>query len=209
MVKQRDGMGQISEFFHSFRKGKEGGKGSRDKWVLLVLAGLLLLVIIWPVDNGQKADGGLSGTETKAGAAAAAVSDTPEDYARTMEERLTAILEKVEGAGQVQVMITVKSTSEQVLEKDEAYSESRSVQSGEGESSVTSNSVSRSEATVYDNGSSGGSPYVIKELQPEVEGILVVAEGGGNENVVNEITYAVQVLFDVPVHKIKVVKMSK
>ena len=29
-----------------------------------------------------------------------------------------------------------------------------------------------------------------------------------DETVVNEITYAVQVLFDVPVHKIKVVKMS-
>jgi stage III sporulation protein AG len=55
---------------------------------------------------------------------------------------------------------------------------------------------------------SGGEPYVVKEIEPEVEGILVVAEGAGNETVVNEITYAVQVLFDVPVHKIKVVKMS-
>lgn len=36
----------------------------------------------------------------------------------------------------------------------------------------------------------------------------MAAQGGGDETVVNEITYAVQVLFDVPVHKIKVVKMS-
>ena len=49
---------------------------------------------------------------------------------------------------------------------------------------------------------------MVKEMQPEVEGILIVAEGAGDETVVKEITYAVQVLFDVPVHKIKVAKMS-
>ena len=43
---------------------------------------------------------------------------------------------------------------------------------------------------------------------PYRDGVLVAAQGGGDETVVNEITYAVQVLFDVPVHKIKVVKMS-
>ena len=31
----------------------------------------------------------------------------------------------------------------------------------------------------------------------------MAAQGAGDETVVNEITYAVQVLFDVPVHKIK------
>ena len=56
--------------------------------------------------------------------------------------------------------------------------------------------------------SNGGSPYVVKQIEPEIEGVLVAAQGGGDETVVNEITYAVQVLFDVPVHKIKVVKMS-
>lgn len=49
---------------------------------------------------------------------------------------------------------------------------------------------------------------MVKKIEPEIEGVLVAAQGGGDETVVNEITYAVQVLFDVPVHKIKVVKMS-
>ena len=49
---------------------------------------------------------------------------------------------------------------------------------------------------------------MIKEMEPEIEGVLVAAEGGDNENVANEITQAVQVLFNIPVHKIKVVKMK-
>ncbi len=36
----------------------------------------------------------------------------------------------------------------------------------------------------------------------------MAAEGGGDETIANEITQAVQVLFDIPIHKIKVVKMK-
>lgn len=35
-----------------------------------------------------------------------------------------------------------------------------------------------------------------------------MAEGGDDMNVVNKITDAIGVLFDIPVHKIKVVKMN-
>lgn len=49
---------------------------------------------------------------------------------------------------------------------------------------------------------------MVKQIEPEIEGCAGGSTGGGDETVVNEITYAVQVLFDVPVHKIKVVKMS-
>lgn len=196
-------MKQISSLWHSFRKNGDGEKNVRDRLLLIVLAGLLMLVIIWPVSDG--------GSEKKISEGSTASSDQtnmPEDYASLMEQRLKDILENVDGAGKVQVMITVKGTSEQVVEKDESYSESRSTQSENEENSTISDSISRSESTVYNNSSSAGSPYVVKEMLPEVEGILVVAEGAGDETVVNEITYAVQVLFDVPVHKIKVAKMS-
>ena len=117
------------------------------------------------------------------------------------------MLESVEGAGEVKVMITLKSNGEQVVEKDRTYSENKTGQGEQSGQTTTNNNISRSESTVYSS-SNGGSPYVVKQIEPEIEGVLVAAQGGGDETVVNEITYAVQVLFDVPVHKIKVVKMS-
>ncbi|MFR6156341.1 MAG: hypothetical protein ACLUI7_03615 [Coprococcus sp.] len=42
---------------------------------------------------------------------------------------------------------------------------------------------------------------MVKQIEPEIEGWW--QHRGADETVVNEITYAVQVLFDVPVHKIK------
>lgn len=199
-------MKQITSIWHRLTGGREGeGKMKvRDKLVLLVLTGILLLVIAWPVsgDNNQAKLSELPADQTSASVKAT------DDYTGAMEERLTAILENIDGAGKVQVMITLKSTAEQVIEKDESYSESHSTSDASGNgSNAVSDSVNRSESTIYSS-SSGGNPYVVKEIQPEIEGILVVAEGADNDTTINEITYAVQVLFDVPVHKIKVVKMS-
>lgn len=185
---------------------KEGGeKKRRDRWMLLALFGILILVIVWPVGSkSKKADNQVSesvaGTEKR-------TYNYAEQYTASMELRLKEILENVDGAGAVQVMITVKNNGEQVVEKDKSYSESKTIQSGDGGQNTTTANTSRSESTVYDRTDSG-SPYVVKQLEPEIEGVLVAAQGAGDETVVNEITYAVQVLFDVPVHKIKVVKMS-
>ena len=185
---------------------KEGGeKKRRDRWMLLALFGILILVIVWPVGSKSKeADNQMSesvaGTEKR-------TYNYAEQYTASMELRLKEILENVDGAGAVQVMITVKNNGEQVVEKDKSYSESKTIQSGDGGKNTTTANTSRSESTVYDRTDSG-SPYVVKQLEPEIEGVLVAAQGAGDETVVNEITYAVQVLFDVPVHKIKVVKMS-
>ena len=185
---------------------KEGGeKKRRDRWMLLALFGILILVIVWPVGSKSKeADNQVSesvaGTEKR-------TYNYAEQYTASMDLRLKEILENVDGAGAVQVMITVKNNGEQVVEKDKSYSESKTIQSGDGGKNTTTANTSRSESTVYDRTDSG-SPYVVKQLEPEIEGVLVAAQGAGDETVVNEITYAVQVLFDVPVHKIKVVKMS-
>ncbi|MGN0307750.1 MAG: stage III sporulation protein AG, partial [Lachnospiraceae bacterium] len=51
-------------------------------------------------------------------------------------------------------------------------------------------------------------PYVVKEVSPLVEGVSVVAEGGGNAVVQKNITEVIQALFGIEVHKIKVVKMK-
>ena len=51
-------------------------------------------------------------------------------------------------------------------------------------------------------------PFVSKELLPKVEGILIVASGGDNQKVKQNISEAVLALFQVEAHRIKIVKMS-
>lgn len=105
-------------------------------------------------------------------------------------------------------MITLKDEGEQKVEKDRSRN-SQNTQEEDG-TVVRSNTQQQSqEETVYDEGSgSGGAPFVTKEVVPSVEGVLVVAEGGGNAQVAKNISDAVLALFPVEVHKIKVVKMN-
>ena len=48
----------------------------------------------------------------------------------------------------------------------------------------------------------------MKEVEPEVEGVVVVAQGGGSDIVNQNIVDAVSVLFHISSYKIKVLKME-
>lgn len=51
-------------------------------------------------------------------------------------------------------------------------------------------------------------PYVTSESNPQVEGVLVIAEGGDKSSVKEEIIGAAQALFGIEPHKIKIMKME-
>jgi len=51
-------------------------------------------------------------------------------------------------------------------------------------------------------------PYVSKVIQPVVEGVVVIAQGGDSESVKENIIETIQVLFGIDANKIRVVKMK-
>lgn len=50
--------------------------------------------------------------------------------------------------------------------------------------------------------------YAAQKSYPEVEGVFVVSQGGDDSSVKLAITEAIQALFGIDVHKIKIVKMN-
>ena len=130
------------------------------------LAGILLLVIAIPVE--KKADsGGEPEQEWEAGQTS---EEDTGDYARRMELKLRKILGNIEGVGQVEVMITLKDDGQQLVEKDRGRS-SQDIQEQDGTTTRTDTQQQSQEETVYfDGNESGGTPFVAKEIVPEVEG---------------------------------------
>ena len=167
-------------------------KIKKDKWLIILLVGLLLVVIAMPVSD-IKSD--QTQDEQQVQKAENASEDT---YADALETRLENALAKV--VGNVKVMITLASSSEKVVEKDQEMTSE--VQEGESGGKNTSSS----ETAVYANGNGEETPYVKQELSPRIEGVLVIADGGDNAIVIENITEAVQALFGVDTHKIKVMK---
>lgn len=178
------------------------------KIVTLIAVGVFLLVLSVPgiFDSGHKTS--RSSSILPNASSGAGETDSTTAYVENMEQKLENNLRKVKGIGDVQVMITVKSSREQVALKDSTNSQtSNSETDSQGGSRVESDTNRQEETVMSQSGTGGTSPYVIKEIEPQVSGVLVIAGGGDNAKIISEINSAVQVLFDVPAHKIKVMKM--
>ena len=128
-----------------------------------------------------------------------------------IENRLEDLFENIEGAGKVKVMITYKSGPEKIVATDTRSEESSTSETESGGVGREIKSVSGEVNTVIlgSNSSGGGDALVVKEKTPEIEGIVVVAQGGGDANVKNSISKAAQALFDIPAHKVEVLKMGE
>lgn len=173
------------------------------------LVGVLLLVIVWPNDEeggekqGEEGEGGTSKEEQGFG-----LSDE-EAYQEYMEKRIARALEQVEGVGKVEVVITLKSTSEKVVEKDQTSGSQTSSEADSAGGTRTIEERSSEKESVYEQRSDGTQvPYVSKEMTPEIGGVLIVADGGDNAVVIRDITEAIQALFGVEAHKIKIMKRT-
>lgn len=136
------------------------------------------------------------------------VEDETSLYVRKMEERLEEMLGEIDGAGKVSVMLTVKSTGEEVTQKDKPSTQENS-SSTDGSRSEKSTRIQIGDETVFTQTEEGNNvPFVVKQMLPEVEGVLVIMEGADSASLKTDIIEGIQVLFDLPVHKIKVIRMK-
>ena len=177
-------------------------KLKRSDWLILVLAGILILIIALPTDTKEKKQAEKSKENISK------ENNTMEASKDEIERKLEDILEKIDGAGDVKVMITYQDSGTQVVEKDKNTSEN-SLEESDSTGGVRSTKEQQlQESTVYEDADAGNTPFVSKELLPKVEGILIVASGGDNQKVKQNISEAVLALFQVEAHRIKIVKMS-
>ncbi len=168
----------------------------QNRMILLAVCGVLFLLLSWP-ESGTSTEN--SEAETESAAAAASKADA---YTEALEARLEKLLSSMEGVGEVSVMITLESSSEQILQVDEEAEDEVSAESDAD--GIRSESSSRRSSSTFTDGDD--SPYVVKEMMPAIEGVVVTAEGASSATVCREIKEAVQALFDVEAHKIKVLK---
>lgn len=178
----------------------------KDNLLIILLAGILLVIIALPTTNSNTKEKTTNSSE---------VTTTEQDatettsYISEQEKRLEEVLSKVQGVGEVEVMITLKSSKELIVEKDTPTTSSTSKEEDAEGGNRNTTDKTATEVTVYEQDNSGSSiPYVVKELEPEIEGIIVIAKGGDDPVIIKNISDAVLALFQVEVHKIKVMKMN-
>jgi stage III sporulation protein AG len=182
------------------------------KLIMMFVAGILLILLTVPGLLGGEKDNKNKNIAVELSDLQNGTNTTSYDsntYISELEGRLENILRKVNGIGEVEVMITLKTSGEQIPLKDVPYTqEGLNEVDGEG-GNRTNNRIQKEESTVLVTSEDGKTqPYILQEREPEVEGILVIAEGGDNILIIKDIMEAAEVLFNIPMHKVKVMKMS-
>lgn len=156
------------------------------KYVLLViLAGVVLLLLppLWEKESAGEEE------ETQA-----PQEVNTEDSAAALERRLEEALSQIQGVGEADVILTLKSGPQKILAQDSETS----ISERGTEASVSSVLISR--------GSGEEDAIVVQQLSPQYQGALVICSGGDDPEVRLRLVEAVSALTGLGADKISVCK---
>ena len=158
----------------------KGGKGQKFL-VVAGLAGMALILVsqFWPEQETVQE----SPDKT-------ASSVTAEQYVEQTEKRLSELIGHIAGAGECQVMVTLENGVEYVYASEQKINSDRVEDTGTDSSKLSEKEDSEQSVIMVEteNGKEG---LLVTELQPTVRGVVVVCEGGGEEDVAQRIVSAV------------------
>ena len=147
-------------------------KGLKNKeTIIAVVLGILALLIFFGSMDGLFKGGSESKTE----------NFSTEEYVDGLENKLSQILSKIEGAGEVKVMITVESGMEIITANEEESGKPILV---------------------------NGKVVILKEMYPKVKGVLIVAKGADSIKVKMELLNATVALLDVDSNCVEIFTMN-
>lgn len=153
---------------------------------LVLLLGIALLLL--PIGKSEEKDAEPAKEEIL----------TDEEYAAQMEQRLTHMLSQIKGAGQVQVMLTLRRGSQTEYQTDvQLSSNTESSQKSEERKTVI-----LSEGSAYDKAAISTVEY------PQFMGALIVCQGAQQPAVRLDLIEAVSALTGLSSEQITVVKMK-
>lgn len=125
------------------------------------------------------------------------------------ERKLEEILSAIKGAGEVQVMVTYTSGKEIVpaMNTIESTTTTEEEDNDGGVRNINQTDINSQPSTFND--SEGSKPIILKEVEPEVKGIIIISEGAEDIRVKLELMKAVQIALGVKPNQVEVFPMEK
>jgi len=202
----------ISDIFKKFLNGQDKRKILENS-IIVIIIGVILIVAggtiftknvdIYSSTNKQD-NFNLEPSERNVVNSNDSVEVSNSVSKNSLEERMEKILSQIEGVGKVSVMITYEAGTERVpaYDKSERRNETQEEDNNGGKRTITQNDLESK--VVYEEQNGTKKPIILKEIEPIVKGVVVVAEGGGDPTVKENLVKAVQALVDIAPHKVQV-----
>jgi len=128
------------------------------------------------------------------------VSEMEELY----EKSLQAMLNKISGVTEVEVMVNIDSTNVQMYEKDIVFGSQTTVETDQSGGRRTVEDETKETKIVYVRQGDEEVPVLLKTEKPPVRGVFIIAKGVENAAVKQMVVEAVSRVLDVPTYRISV-----
>lgn len=173
-------------------------------FIIILVVTLVLVKYIFSGDKSEKQSSNYNNAELVYSNDVLQEQETVR-YKDDLKSELINILKKINGVGEVDVLITYSETSKLVPVYNENSSESKtSEEDTEGGTRVIE-SYDSSKEVVTDESSE---PITERIIMPKIEGAIVICEGANDINVKNNVISAVEAATGLKVHKIQVFEMK-
>ena len=157
--------------------------------IIIAIIAVALMILIFSGFGGLKS----SSDKTTKTSEELSLNESKDSSITSCEKKLSEILSKIEGVGKADVMITAKTSDEKVTAK----TSTTNISTSQNNSGNVTSSTNTTESPVIVNNNGTSEPYVVKEIMPEIIGVIVVAEGAENPVTKLAIMRAVQTVLNV------------
>ena len=160
---------------------------------------VLALIIISCIPSDKKTNTDKDAAQVNQQEESEQVSESEQ---QDLEKKLQKILAKIDGAGDVNVMITFESSEEiQPAFNSNSTTETTEEKDAQGgERTVTTSSENKTMIT-----SNSNSPVILKTTEAKIKGVLVVASGAGDSKVKETLYSAVQTALQVQGQQVQII----
>ncbi len=197
-----------------FKKGDNGifseEKGKKFNLLIMIGAFGVILIILANSFGGPKPEVQISTEDTTknstADAGSSANKNGVEDIEQLIAGRLEEILAQIDGVGKVKVTVNLASTMEYEYAINTSTNNRTTEERDQKGGNRTISEINEDGELVLIKEGDGAkeTPVVKKEIKPQVQGVVVVAEGAGLPEIKAQLLEAVQVYLNVSPHKVVV-----
>ena len=179
-------------------------------FVIILIATIIFINYIWNGDKKNKKNPNNEQNEMLASNQFEEQSSVmPSNSGNSaLENQLEDILKKLEGVGDVKVLITYAETNKVVPMYNEDNQQSTTQEEDTQGGVRTINENSSKKEVVYQESNGQKSVVTSSVITPEIKGAVVLAKGASNGVVKSNIIQAVEAATGLPTHKIQVFEMK-
>lgn len=177
--------------------------------ICAVLAFILIAISVFKPSFSNKGGSSLLTSKSNSEQTSAMDESEQKNYEEQQKIDLKNILKKMEGVGDVDVMISFENGEEKVPAYDKSSQTSTTEESDNVGGKRQNNQITDSDKVVMTSQGGNNEPFIIKTNKPKITGVVIVAEGAENSKTKYEIEKAVSKLYNLSLDKVNVYSMKK